>query len=127
VGPVGNAAVVKLAVNALFAAQMAAFAEVAAAIERSSIDTDTALSFISSLPVTSPAMQRALTVFQSGTFAPNFPVELVAKDLRYAQEAFGKPDRAGGSVLATTTEAFEAAITNGYGNDDISGVIQSYR
>jgi len=82
-GPVGDAAVVKLAVNALFGVQVAAYAEVAALLAASGVDTAGALALVRELPITSPTLRRIVGAMAAGDHAPNFPIRLVAKDLRY--------------------------------------------
>ena len=61
VGSIGNAATLKLAINGLFAAQVAAYAEIAGFIERSDLDTPVAFEILKALPITSPGLQRSET------------------------------------------------------------------
>ncbi len=122
VGPAGTAATLKLAVNGLFAAQVAAFAEMTNLLNASDVDNATAQSILSGLPITSPAMQRVLALFATSNFAPNFPIRLVAKDLDYLRRS--------GAALGLELALVEH-VSNLFGNAarseaaelDISGII----
>ena len=121
-GGTGAGATLKLAVNALFAIQAAAFAETLGSLRASGVDVQTAADFLGGLPITSPAAARLVGLMASGDFAPNFPVELVEKDLGYAVEVAS----GGAPVTEAARGAFERAIREGYGDDDITGVAQLY-
>ncbi|MEL6615220.1 MAG: NAD(P)-dependent oxidoreductase [Bacteroidota bacterium] len=121
-GGTGAGATLKLAVNALFAIQAAAFAETLGSLRASGVDVQTAADFLGGLPITSPAAARLVGLMASGAFAPNFPVELVEKDLRYAA-GLASGDA---PVTEAARGAFERAIREGYGGDDIAGVAQVY-
>ncbi len=121
VGPVGNAAHAKLFINALFAGQVALFAEIVAAIESSSLDQQMMTTLLTSLPITAPGLARVVGLIETRNFAPNFPISLVEKDLRYLTET--------GRALPMTRcahETFNAANERGDGQLDISGVANSY-
>ncbi|MCU0647169.1 MAG: NAD(P)-dependent oxidoreductase [Gemmatimonadaceae bacterium] len=79
VGGVGDGATAKLAVNALFATQVAAVAEWVKVLPGAVLDV------LHELPVMSPAASGALGLMRAGKTAPLFPISLMAKDLRYAQ------------------------------------------
>ena len=121
VGPVGNAAYAKLFVNALFASQVALFAEIVAGIESTSLDTQTMTALLTSLPITAPGLARVVGLIETRNFTPNFPISLVEKDLRYLVET--------GLALPITRRAqeiFDAANERGDGQLDISGVANNY-
>ena len=84
IGAPGDAAVMKLAVNALFALQVAGVAELLAFARRSGIDAGRAAEVLGNLPVTSPSAKGAMDAMLAEQFAPLFPIHLVQKDLRYA-------------------------------------------
>ena len=123
IGPVGAGAAMKLAVNTLFAAQAAALAEVIAVLSGQGVAPPRAVEVLNALPTASPAAARVATLMAEGTFEPNFPIHLVAKDLAYAAEA---ADGAGvdAAVVKAVRGAFEAAERRGYGGDDIVGIAQ---
>ncbi|MEM8600321.1 MAG: NAD(P)-dependent oxidoreductase, partial [Bacteroidota bacterium] len=120
IGPVGAGMTMKLAVNMLFAAQVATLADTVQLFETNGLGVDNALDTLGDLPVTSPIMKLMRPLLLRDAFPPNFPIDLVEKDLRYFAEA------AGGEV--PTTEAvravYAAAIAQGFGADDISGIGQ---
>ena len=120
-GPVGSAAVAKLAVNGLFATQVAAFAETVGFLHRSGMAVDDATGFLTALPITSPALQRILGLFAASDYAPNFPIELVAKDLDYLNRA-GARVGAATPVAAAVADAFGQAVDAGDGGLDIAGL-----
>ncbi len=120
VGTPEQAASAKLAVNALFAVQAAAMVEVLALLEGSGIGREKGAEFLSGLPVTSPAAARLAGLMARGEYAPNFPIDLVAKDLGYAFDAI----QGEAPVIGGAREAFAAASAAGFGGDDIAGVAQ---
>jgi 3-hydroxyisobutyrate dehydrogenase len=120
-GDVGTSAAVKLAINGLLAAQTAAYAEIAALLQLILPDPGTALNIIAASPVTSPAMQRMLTLFSTHLFDPNFPIALVAKDLRYLQR-LSADSNAELPVSRAVGRQFEAACRKDLGDLDISAI-----
>jgi 3-hydroxyisobutyrate dehydrogenase len=84
VGVAGAGSQLKLAINALFAAQVAMVAEHLAALTGTDVETQRAAEVIASSPVASPAGTAAASSILNQQFAPNFPIELVVKDLVYA-------------------------------------------
>ncbi|MDY7105532.1 MAG: NAD(P)-binding domain-containing protein [Actinomycetota bacterium] len=121
-GRLGSAAPVKLAVNALLAAQVAIGAEIVAVLDGHGFDHAAARDLLRDLPVTSAALGGVLDRFASGDHAPNFPVDLVAKDLRYFVGLV--PDPAAVPVAAAVGSAFAAASVEGLGGDDLSSIIR---
>ena len=124
-GPIGTAAMMKLAINGLFASQVAVFSEVAALLERSDVDTGEAYQVLGGLPITAPALQRILGLVQARDFTPNFPVRLVEKDLRYLGDV-GRSVETELPVALAAHDAFAAAVRAGRGDLDIAGVAANY-
>ena len=83
VGHVADAARLKLVINGLFAAQLAVAGELLDILRTADADLPRTASLLSSLPVTSPALARSLPRILEHDTAPNFPLELVDKDLDY--------------------------------------------
>lgn len=121
-GPVGAAAPVKLAVNTLLAVQAAVGAEVVGVLGRAGLDPAAARDLLRDLPVTSPAMQVVLDRFAAGDASPNFPIDLVAKDLRYFVGLAADPTAV--PVADATAGAFAAAVASGLGGIDITGIVR---
>jgi 3-hydroxyisobutyrate dehydrogenase len=84
VGPLGTGSALKLAVNAYFATQVAAIAELLSLMQSSGIDATRALGIVSDLPTTSLAAKGAGALMIANDASPLFPIELVEKDLSYA-------------------------------------------
>lgn len=121
VGEAGRGAAMKLVVNALFGAQVAALGEMLGLATRSGIDLEAALAVLGTLPTTSPALVGVGALVRSADHAPRFPIELVAKDFRYAvQEAAGLGLET--PVITATGRAFEDAAAAGLGAENISAI-----
>ncbi|WP_376769798.1 NAD(P)-dependent oxidoreductase [Nocardiopsis aegyptia] len=126
VGAYGSAAALKLLVNASLATQVATMAELLGVARRAGLDPAESVRFLADLPVTSPAAARALGVMAAGDFAPNFPVRLVAKDLRYLT-AFAE-EHAGETPMSRTALAcYQRAGALGHADDDLTAVAAAYR
>lgn len=123
VGPVGSGATMKLAVNSIFAVQAAALAELLATLKGSGLQLPEAVELLNALPTASPAAARVATLMTERSFAPNFPIHLVAKDLGYAGR-MAESNHIDAVVLRATHEVFTEAERQGYGADDIVGVRQ---
>jgi len=124
VGPPGTASTLKLVVNALLATQVVTVAELLGVTAVSGLDDDLVLDVLGELPVTSGAAIRAAGTIAAGQFAPNFPVGLVAKDLRYLLGA-------GADVSTPMTRAALAAYVNaaqhGHADEDLTAVARVLR
>ena len=122
VGPVGTGMVAKLAVNALFATQVSAFGEVGAALRSAGL-LDAAISdLFANLPVTSAALAGIGNLIAAGDDDPRFPIELVAKDLRYFNALAATPDE--WPIAAATRASFDAAAAAGLGQRNINAVVK---
>ena len=125
VGSVGQAATLKLVVNALLGIQVAAMAELLGLLRRSGSDLSQAADILGSLPVLSLALKGATALMLARNFAPQFPIELVEKDFRYAQEA---AQRVGAALPLTEAvqQVFGRALAQGHGAENIGAVMQLY-
>ncbi len=122
---VGSGATLKLVVNALLATQVATLAELLGVAERTGLDPGATLELLTSLPVASPAVARAGAAMIGRSFSPNFPVDLVVKDLGYLAElATG----VGGRVPMTESAlaGFTEASASGHGQQDLTAVAVSF-
>jgi len=124
-GAVGNGAVIKLAVNGLFGVQVAAIAELLGFLQGCGLDGAAAMEIIGATPICSPAVKGAAGAMLAGKFAPLFPIELVEKDFGYVAAG---ADAVGAEVpvVDATQEVLKGAIAQGYGDDNITGLIQLY-
>ncbi|MDG4768319.1 NAD(P)-dependent oxidoreductase [Solwaraspora sp. WMMD406] len=124
-GPSGTGARMKLLVNALFAVQVAAVAEQVAALGGTDLDPARAVEVLAATPVASPAAGAAAVAMLGHTFPAAFPIDLVAKDLGYAAGSVtGRGDL---PITRTAADVFQRAVEQGYGADNITGVVQLFR
>ena len=124
-GPTGSGSMVKLAVNALFGAQVALLAEMIGVAERFSGDARRAVEIISSTPVASPAVKAAAAAMTAGAFAPAFPIDLVVKDFRLIATSAANLG-AEAPLSSATGEIYAHAAGSGFAADNITGVVQLY-
>ena len=125
VGPSGSGAWLKLAVNSLFAVQVAATSELMGLMRKANIQPDTTASILGQMPITSPAIKGVIGLIANEEHRPLFPIDLVEKDLRYAVSA----GQVVGQSLPTTDAVhalFRRAQKAGYGQDNISGLVQLF-
>jgi 3-hydroxyisobutyrate dehydrogenase len=125
-GPVGSGAKMKLINNFLCGVQIASLAEGLTWIERSALDREKALSVLKSGAPGSPLLGAISSRMVSQNYAVNFLLSLMTKDLLYAQS-----EAASLNVDLKTAEVarglFETAIAQGFGDEDMSSVIEPLR
>jgi 3-hydroxyisobutyrate dehydrogenase len=125
-GPVGSGATMKLVNNFLCGVQAASLAEALAWLERSGLDREKALDLLKRGAPGSPLLANLSARMTSKDYAVNFYLKLMAKDLQYASDAAS----ADGVELTTAANAhslFEQAIRAGYGEQDMSAVVEPLR
>jgi 3-hydroxyisobutyrate dehydrogenase-like beta-hydroxyacid dehydrogenase len=121
-GDAGAGSAVKLMVNTLFAAQVAVLGELFGMARAMQIDLPRAIQILGATPVASPAAKAAAAGMLSRSFAPAFPIDLVAKDMAVAlQTAAVLP------VTRAVAGVFREAIAEGLGEENITAVVQRYR
>jgi len=125
-GPVGAGATVKLAVNALFAVQVAAVAELIGLLQATRLDVAHAVEIMGATPVCSGAAKAAASGMLANAFAPQFPVSLVEKDLGYlAAVAMAHDARV--PIAEAAAAVMRAAAAAGWRDDNLTGVVRLYR
>ena len=125
VGPAGQGAMLKLAVNALFGVQVATIGELLGMIRKLGIEEGKAIGILGQTPVMSPAAKGMAGAMEARNFAPTFPIYLVEKDFRYVVEAARSVD-AKTPTSAAVREVYELAKESGYGGDNIAGVAKLF-
>ena len=125
-GPAGSGAMVKLINNFVCGVQLASIAEAVAMIERCDLDREAALGVLTNGAPGSPLVKLLSARMTAEDYTPFFHLHLLAKDLSYAvQEA------AALSLDLKTAETalglFQKAVDDGYGDQDMSAVIESLR
>jgi 3-hydroxyisobutyrate dehydrogenase-like beta-hydroxyacid dehydrogenase len=121
-GPAGCGAVFKLAVNALLGIQAAALGELLPMLGRHGLELDRVVELLAGLPVCSPAASSLASGMARGAFAPQFPVEPVAKDFGYAVAAAGSEAKA--PLTWQALQLFERAIAQGLGGENLTAIIK---
>jgi 3-hydroxyisobutyrate dehydrogenase len=125
-GPVGSGAKLKLINNFLCGVQIASLAEGLTWIERSGLDPEKSLAILKAGAPGSPLLGAIAARMTSHNYEVNFLLKLMAKDLQYAQAEAARSD-----VELTTAKVarnlFESAIAKGYGEADMSSVIEPLR
>jgi 3-hydroxyisobutyrate dehydrogenase len=125
-GPVGSGAKMKLINNFLCGVQVASLAEGLAWIERSGLDPRKALSILNAGAPASPLLAAISERMLNHSYAVNFLLTLMAKDMLYAQNEAATCD-----VKLTTAEVsralFENAVAKGFGDQDMASVIEPLR
>lgn len=125
VGPVESALVMKLAVNTFLGAEVALLGEVLTALKKTGVETARAIEILNAAPIASPAMQRIAGLIGARTFAPNFTIQLMAKDMRYFADTAA---RAGATtpVANAVGRVFAEAAGRPFGTEDMSGIVRYY-
>jgi 3-hydroxyisobutyrate dehydrogenase len=124
-GPAGTGMAVKLAVNTLFAAQVAALAELLETLRRSGVDPARAMEIIGTTPVCAPAAKAAGDMMLRDAFAPLFPIDLAEKDLGCAALAAGDAGKA--PLTGAVRALLQDAIAAGFGHEHITALAKLYR
>ncbi|WP_141211394.1 NAD(P)-dependent oxidoreductase [Rhodoferax sp. TH121] len=121
VGAVGQGAVFKLAVNALFAAQLHSVAELLGFLTRNGYAPDQAAHLLGEFPIVAAPIAGAAKMMAAGNTAPLFTIDLMEKDLGYLLDTA----RASGAKLPsaeTARAAFQGAQQLGLGRANVTGL-----
>jgi 3-hydroxyisobutyrate dehydrogenase len=126
VGPSGCGALLKLINNFLCGVEAAGLAEAMAWIERSSLDRQQAMDVLTNGAPGSPLVRILALRMQARDYEPNFELQWMAKDLRYAIEeaARSKFNLAMGSAAR---DLFQGAQQSGWAESDLSAVVEPLR
>lgn len=120
VGALGNAARTKLATNALLGIQVAAYAELTGWLKSCpDIDASTVLKAIAGTSVWAPVASYLTSSMLAESFAPQFPIDLIAKDFHYALDA---TEPGALPMTASALAEFEKAIAAGLGALNMTGL-----
>ena len=115
----------KLAVNGLYAIQIAAVGEWYHTLRAAGVEADRVVDVLSAVPVTSPAAAGALAAIAAGRFEPLFPIDLVEKDLRYGQ-ALAASGGTASPATSAARETFARAQEAGLGGQNITAVARLF-
>jgi len=126
IGPTGSGALLKLINNFLCGVQAASVAEALTLIERSGLDRDKAIEFLTGGAPGSPVLKTMLSRMTSRDFSPNFRLALMAKDLAYSLKE-GERHGVDLALVASALDRFNQAVSAGKGDDDFSAVVEPLR
>jgi 3-hydroxyisobutyrate dehydrogenase-like beta-hydroxyacid dehydrogenase len=124
-GPVGQGAVLKLAVNGYFAAQLASLAELIGFLGHSGFARPQAADLLARFPVVAAPLAGAARMMAAGATQPLFTIDLIEKDLGYLIEAGARSGAALPSARAHRA-SFQAAQAAGHGASNVSGLAAVY-
>ncbi|MEM6792368.1 MAG: NAD(P)-dependent oxidoreductase [Acidobacteriota bacterium] len=124
-GEAGQAAAAKLAVNTFFATQVAAAAETIHFLRSSGVEDERWLDLFTNLPVVPPPIAGAMAAMAANQFAPQFPIAVVDKDLRYFSTT-ADARNAEHPLASAVRGLFSQALEQNLGQDNITGVAQVY-
>ena len=126
-GPIGSGATFKLINNFLCGTQLVAMAEAMAWIDRSGLNRELAFETLLNGAPGSPMVKIVGTRMARQDYTPNFHLHLMAKDLAYASK---EAEQSAGLILTTARTAqaaLDAAVSTGYGQQDMSAVYRFIR
>lgn len=121
VGKISQGAVLKLAVNTLFAAQLESVAELLGFLSRNGFDVEQAAEMIGKFPIVAPPIAGAAKMMATRNTTPLFTIDLIEKDLGYIIDTA----KASGADLPGATSAraaFQRAQGKGLGQSNVSGL-----
>lgn len=125
-GPVGSATIFKLVNNFLCGVQVASMAEALAMVEASGMDSARIAALLVDGAPGSPLLNAVSRRMVQRDYLANFVPGLMAKDLRYAAEAFASAGIQVASA-ASARRRFEDAAAGGFADRDIATVIEPLR
>jgi 3-hydroxyisobutyrate dehydrogenase len=126
VGPIGSGALLKLINNFVCGVQVTALAEAMTMIERGGLDVAKALEILANGAPGSPLVKMVSARMSARDYAPNFRLELMAKDLDYAIQE-GEKMSIEMTTAATALASFQRAIASGHGDQDMAALVESVR
>lgn len=125
VGPQGSGALLKLSINALFAAQMASIAELLGFLSRNGFTVTRAAELIGQFPIVAPPIAGAARMMAAGDNDPLFTIDLMSKDLAYLIET-ATTSLAAVPSAEMSLAAFQTAQKQGLGGANITAMAALY-
>lgn len=124
VGPAGHGALAKLATNALLGLQVAALAELMPWLRQQGADVPRLLQALGRTSVWAPVGGYLAGSMLAGDHRPQFPVELMVKDLGYVAALAGEP--ADAPLLSAVRSVFQRGVAQGLGDQNMTAVARLY-
>ena len=123
VGTVGEGTSMKLTTNLLLGVMMEGFSEALAFAEGQGLDTGEVLDVIQNGVLGAPLYDYKGPVVSDRDFTPQFPVDLLFKDLNLVLDAAGE-DETPLPAVGATREAASATRALGHGEEDMMALIK---
>lgn len=122
VGPVGQGAALKLAMNQLIGALTTGFATSLGLVQQAGIDQDQFMAVVRRSALYAPTFDKKIGRMASRNFAnPNFPTKHLLKDMRLFDRAAAKLGL-DTSVVGAISTVLERAVAQGLADSDYSSV-----
>ncbi len=124
---IGQAAAMKLALNALIATETAAFAMALAFVERAGVPTQAFMDILRASALYAPTFDKKLPRMQAHDYArPNFPVRHLAKDARLFAEVAARLG-VDAAPIAPARAWLAEAMEKGMAEEDYSAIAECAR
>ncbi|MEO9870282.1 NAD(P)-dependent oxidoreductase [Ekhidna sp.] len=123
-GDIGKGASFKLVVNMMLGTSMMAFAEALRLGESMGLEKEFLLNTLPGLPVAAPFTQLKAGLIKEEKYDPQFPLELLHKDLHLASVSANE----NGYTLSfadAAKELYQEAINKGMGREDMAAIYKS--
>src|ERR1700739_3398266 len=124
VGPIGAGSLAKLATNTLLGVQVDTIAELIGMLQRQGVDPRQILDAVASTSVWSAVAGHIAASMLSGTFAPQFPIELIEKDFSYTVHTAGGEENA--PAITAIRNIFRKAISEGLGELNMTAIVKLF-
>lgn len=125
IGPVGQAAALKLAMNQLIAGLTTSFALSLGLVEAEGVDVDPFMAVLRDSALYAPTFDKKLDRMREGHYAdPNFPLEHLLKDVRLTAET-AERDGLDIGLMAAVGSILERAAEQGLAQGDYSALFQA--
>jgi len=123
-GATGSGVLMKLINNFLCGVQAASLAEAMALVSAGGLERAKALDILTTGAPGSPMVKSLSSRAEARDFTPNFELRLMAKDLRYSNAESERIRNTGLQTVPGAIQIFEQATAAGFGEKDISAVIE---
>lgn len=124
-GDNGSGVLTKLLVNTLFGTQLAVLAELIGLTRKTGFDVSKVLEIVCATPVASPAVSIAYQSMINNSFSPAFPIDLVEKDFGLTNKTASEYG-AELPVINAVQNSYAKAIELGFGEENITGIVQLF-
>src|ERR1700722_4891375 len=124
VGPIGAGSLAKLTTNTLLGVQVDTIAELIEMLQRQGVDPKQILDAVASTQVWSTFAGRIAASMLNGTFAPQFPIELIEKDFSYTVHTAGGGENA--PAITAIRNIFRKALSEGLGELNMTAIVKLF-